>query len=232
MAGGSVEVDGRLRGSGQPRSERWWVVEVVVGVGVGVELGGARGGAVDGAPGDVAGEWSEAVQFGGGVDPRLVGRKWGVDGGFVVVGVGHALGEAVEAVGVGAVVAELFAVDVPVGGLSGAGGQDVGGLRVGLPAAGDRDGVLDGGALDAVDVVGVAKAQPVEVGSEDRDLAVAAIQADHDPADVAVGGEDLAGGAVLDAALAVFAVGGDEGDAVAGVQGVVDVGVGVGDVVG
>ena len=101
-----------------------------------------------------------------------------------------------------------------------------------MPAAGDRDGVLDGGALDAVDVVGVAKAQPVEVGSEDGDLAVGAIESDHDPVDLGVGGEDLAGGAVLHAALAVFAVGGDEGDAVAGVQGVVDVGVGVGDVVG
>jgi len=68
------------------------------------------------------------------------------------------VGEAVDAVGVGAVVAELVAVDVPVGGLSGAGGEDVGGVGVGLPAAGDCDGVLDGGALDAVDVVGVAQA--------------------------------------------------------------------------
>ena len=128
MAGGSVEADGRLGGSGGLGAERWWVVEVVVGVGVGVELVAARGGAVDGAPGDVAGEWSEAVQFGGGVDPRLVGGEGGVDGRLVVVGVGHLVGEAVDAVGVGAVVAELVAVDVPVGGLSGAGGQDVGGV--------------------------------------------------------------------------------------------------------
>ena len=39
MAGGSVEVDGRLGRCGGLGGERWWVVEVVVAVGVGVVVG-------------------------------------------------------------------------------------------------------------------------------------------------------------------------------------------------
>jgi hypothetical protein len=46
--------------------------------------------------------------------------------------------------------AELLTCEVPVAAVAGAGCLDVGGLAAGLPAAGDDDREVDGGALLAV----------------------------------------------------------------------------------
>ena len=81
-------------------------------------------------------------------------------------------GEAPDAVGVLSFEAELVAGEVPVGAVAGAGGLDVGGLLAGLPAAGEDDGALDGRALLAVDVLGVAEPQRVEVLAGEVDVAV------------------------------------------------------------
>jgi hypothetical protein len=67
----------------------------------------------------------------------------------------HVLGEALDAVGVLSVGAEVLAGDEPCRALAGAGCLDVGGLLPGLPSAGDYERAGDGGALGAVDVLGV-----------------------------------------------------------------------------
>ena len=71
--------------------------------------------------------------------------------------VGHALGEAGDALEVVAFFAELIAGDVPVGAVAGSGGLDVGRLLTGLPAAGEHDGAIDGRALLAVDVLRIGE---------------------------------------------------------------------------
>ena len=72
-------------------------------------------------------------------------------------------GESLDAVGVVSFCSEVFAVDVPVGALAGAGRLDVGGLLLVLPAAGHDEGTGDGRALRAVDVLRVAEAHAGEV---------------------------------------------------------------------
>ena len=74
--------------------------------------------------------------------------------------------------------AELVAGEEPLGALAGAAGLDVGGLLAGLPAAGDDDGALDGRALLAVDVLGVAEAQALQVLAGEVDLALGAVERD------------------------------------------------------
>ena len=73
---------------------------------------------------------------------------------------------------------ELVAGEEPLGALPGAAGLDVGGLPAGLPAAGHDDGALDGRALLAVDVLGVAETQGLEVLAGEVDLALGAIESD------------------------------------------------------
>jgi hypothetical protein len=74
----------------------------------------------------------------------------------------HELGEALDAVGVLAVLAELVAVDEPGGGAARAGGLDVGGLAACLPTAGDDEGVLDGGAAYGARVLPYLPQLPIE----------------------------------------------------------------------
>jgi hypothetical protein len=81
-------------------------------------------------------------------------ERWGLR-----AAVGHLLGEMCDALSVLSFGAEVVACDEPVGALAGAGGLDVGGLLAGLPAAGEHDGALDGGALLAVDVLCVRQPQ-------------------------------------------------------------------------
>jgi len=81
-------------------------------------------------------------------------------------------GEPPDAVGVLSFLAELVACEVPVGAVAGACGLDVGALLAGLPAAGEDDGALDGRALLAVDVLGVAEADRVELLLVEVDVAV------------------------------------------------------------
>jgi hypothetical protein len=81
-------------------------------------------------------------------------------------------GESSDAVVVLSLLAELVACEVPVGAVAGAGGLDVGALLAGLPAAGEDDGVLDGGALLSVDVFGVAEADCVELLLVEVEVAV------------------------------------------------------------
>jgi hypothetical protein len=71
------------------------------------------------------------------------------------VAVANVLGEAPNAVGVVPFHAEVVAGDEPVGALAGAGCLDVGGLLVGLPAAGHDQRARDGRTLGAVDVLPV-----------------------------------------------------------------------------
>ena len=107
-------------------------------------------------------------------------------------------GEAFDAVGVVAFGSEVFAVDVPVGALAGAGCLDVGGLLAGLPAAGDDEGAGDGRALGAVDVLRVAEAH----AARGRRRRVFAAAGDVELDQCLSGGgdvEDFALAAVLDA---------------------------------
>ena len=64
----------------------------------------------------------------------------------------------------------------PLGALAGAARLDVGGLLAGLPAAGHDDRALDGRALLAVDVLGVAETQALQVLAGERDLALRAVE--------------------------------------------------------
>ncbi len=115
----------------------------------------------------------------------------------------HLLGELLDAPLVLSLEAELVAGEEPLGALAGAAGLDVGGLPAGLPATGHDDGPLDGCALLAVDVLGVAQAQGLEVLAGEVNLALGAVERDGQTALVDTG--DFAAGAVLDPAAALVA---------------------------
>lgn len=107
-----------------------------------------------------------------GVCPR-VGGLFLPDGGWCVCSaLGHAFDEAGGGGEVLVVGVEVLAGDVPVGALAGAACLDVCGLFAGLPSADEDDGALDGGALLAVDVLGVGEADGLEVVECEGDAAV------------------------------------------------------------
>ncbi len=95
--------------------------------------------------------------------PSVVGPLGVGEGRGLGAAAAHGVGEAPDARGVLSGVAELVAGEEPVGAFAGTAGLDVGGLLAGLPAAGHDDGALDGGALLAIDVLGVGEPQRVEV---------------------------------------------------------------------
>ncbi len=98
------------------------------------------------------------------------------EGGCLRAALAHLVGELRDASLVLAIGAELVAGEEPLGGLAGAAGLDVGGLLAGLPAAGEHDGALDGGALLAVDVLGVAESQRLQILAGEPYLAVGAVE--------------------------------------------------------
>ena len=114
--------------------------------------------------------------------------------------VSHLVGEASDSPLVLAFEAELVAGEEPLGALAGAAGLDVGGLLAGLPAAGDDDGALDGRALLAVDVLGVAETQRLKVLAGEADVALGPVER-HGHAAGVVDVGDLSAGAVLDPGL-------------------------------
>ena len=69
----------------------------------------------------------------------------------------HLLGEASDAIAVLPFAAEVLPGDEPGGALAGAGRLDVCGLLTGLPSPGHDQCAGDGGALRAVDVLGVSE---------------------------------------------------------------------------
>src|SRR5271165_409290 len=71
---------------------------------------------------------------------------------------------------------ELLSSEEPLGRLARTAGLHVGGLLTRLPASRDDDGALDGGALLAVDVLGVAEAQRAEVVASQVDVPVGAVE--------------------------------------------------------
>ena len=89
---------------------------------------------------------------------------------------------------------ELLAGEKPLGAAAGAAGLDVGALSAGLPAAGDGDRALDGGALLAVDVLGVGEPQVLQVLAGQAELAPGAVEPDRQRAVVLVDAGDLAAG--------------------------------------
>ncbi len=89
--------------------------------------------------------------------PAWVGQLGVRERGCLRATLAHPVGELHNASLVLALGAELVAGEEPLGGLSGAAGLDVGGLLAGLPTAGKHHGALDGGALLAVDVLGIAQ---------------------------------------------------------------------------
>ena len=84
----------------------------------------------------------------------------------------HHAGESDDAPVILAVGAELVAREEPLGPVTRTGRLDVGGLLARLPAARDDHRALDGGALLAVDVLGVGESYRVEVGLGEVDAAV------------------------------------------------------------
>ena len=139
------------------------------------------------------------------------------------VAAAHVLGEPLDAVGVVPFDAEILARDEPGRSLAGAGCLDVGGLLAGLPAAGDDQGVGDGRALGAVDVLGVAEPDACEVLAGDGSPTAGHVELDQY---LAGGGdvEDFAAAAVLDPLDAGLAVLVDQRDPVALADAVVDAG--------
>ncbi len=77
--------------------------------------------------------------------------------------VGHPLRQTCDPPGVLSFLAKIFACYEPSGAVPGPGGLDAGGLLAGLPAAGEYDGALDGGALLAVDVLRVGQPQRLQI---------------------------------------------------------------------
>jgi hypothetical protein len=116
------------------------------------------------------------------------------------VAAAHVLGEALDAVGVVSFGSEVFAVDVPVGALAGAGCLDVGGLLARLPAAGDDKCVGYGRALRTVDVLRVPETHAAEVIAGECSPAAGYVELDER---FSGGGdvEDFSLAAVLDALL-------------------------------
>ena len=112
-----------------------------------------------------------------------------------------AFGEAVDALGVVAVVAEVVAGDEPVDAVAGAAGLDVAGFAAGLPATGQRDGVLDGGALLFGDVLRVGQTKRSDRLGVEVDFAAGRVEGDGE-AVVVMDLGDVAEAAVLDAGLA------------------------------
>ncbi len=94
--------------------------------------------------------------------------------------------------------AELFAGEEPLGTLARTAGLDVCGLSAGLPSAGDDDRSVDGGALLAVDVLGIGEPQVLQLLAGEAELAPGAVEADRQRAVVLVDVGDLAACSVLD----------------------------------
>jgi hypothetical protein len=83
----------------------------------------------------------------------------------------HALGESRDPLGVRPVRAEVLAGDVPVGALARTGRLDVGCLFACLPASGEHDGALDSRSLLTIDMLGIRKAQRLEIPGSEVDVA-------------------------------------------------------------
>ena len=126
----------------------------------------------------------------------------------------HALGEAVDALGVLSLFADLLAGDVPVGAVAGTGRLDVGGLLACLPTAGEHDGAIDGRALLTVDVLSVSEPQRLDVVTGEPYLTAGPVDREVERP-VLPDARNLGARPVLNAGLSSRSVLGDERDVVA-----------------